>query len=78
MYTYMLCWEGSFLQKELPKKLFIGEIFWKIYVEGYIEGLMIRSYKSRGSKMHFPIICKSINCKSFPQPCWDIHLKIKP
>ena len=29
-------------------------------------------------KMLFPIISKSINCKSFAQPCWDIHLKIKP
>ena len=39
---------------------------------------MIRSDQDRGSKMHFPIICKSINCKPFLQPCWDIHLKIKP
>ena len=50
----------------------------KIYVEGYMEGLMIRSYEGRGAKMHFPIICKSINCKSFPQSCWYIQLNIKP
>ena len=51
-----------------------GENIW----ERYMKGLMIRSDQGRGSKIHFAIICKSINCKSFPQPSWDIHLKIKP
>ena len=68
---------GCFLQKELPKNFSWGRFLGKIYGEGYMEGLMIRSYEGRGSKMHFPIICISINCKSFPQPCWHIHLMIK-
>ena len=70
---------GIFSPKRATKKAFHGGDFWgKIYGEGYTEGLMIRSDQSSSSKMHFSIICKSINCKSFLQPCWDIHLKMKP
>ena len=82
-YHTMLCsslkYGRIFSPKRATKKAFHGGDFWgKIYGEVYTEGLMIRSDQSSGSKMHFPIICKSINCKSFLQPCWDIHVKIKP
>ena len=81
--------EGLFFQKELPKKLFMGkslrENLWggvhdqrDSCSDGIMEELLIRPYQVRGSKMHFTIICKSIKGKSFPQPCWDIHLKNKP
>ena len=69
--------EEFFFQKEPPKSFSWGRPLGKIYVEGYMEGLMIRSYEGRGNKMYFPIICKSINCKSFPQSCWYIQLNIK-
>ena len=69
----------DFSPKRATKKAFHGgDFLGKIYGEGYTEGLMIRSDQSSSSKMHFSIICKSINCKSFLQPCWDIHLKMKP
>ena len=60
-----------------------GEIFFskRTYLEGFswrsILG-KIKSYQGTGTKRHFPIICKSENRKSFTQPCWDIHMKIKP
>ena len=63
--------------KKKQKNFSLGRLLEKIYEGEYMEGLMIRWYQVRGSKMHFTIICKSINCKSFLQPCWDIHLKIK-
>ena len=83
LYHTMLCsslkYGRIFSPKRATKKAFHGGDFWgKIYGEGYTEGLMIRSDQSSSSKMHFSIICKSINCKSFLQPCWDIHLKMKP
>ena len=61
--------EGFFSKKNYQKSFSWERFLGKIYGEGYIEGLMIRSYQGRGSKMHFPIICKAINCKSFLQPC---------
>ena len=70
--------EIIFLKKQRQKKLFMGRFYGKMYRDGYMEGLMIRSDQNRVSKMHFPIICTSIIRKSFPQPCWNIHQKIKP
>ena len=78
----MLCsfqvWMDFFSRKSDQKSCSWGRFFGKTYGEWYMEGLMIRSYQGKGSKMYFPIICKSINCKFFPQLCWDIHLEIKP
>ena len=68
----------GFFQKELPEEFFMGETFGENLKRGYREGRMFRSYQGRGRKMQFPITGKSIKCKSFPQPCWDIYLKIKP
>ena len=63
--------EGFFSKKSYLKRFSWGRLLGKIYGEGYLKGLMIRS---KGESIN----CKSINFKSFPQPCWDIHLKIKP
>ena len=88
----MLCpslkYGGTFFPKRATKKLFMGKSFrenlWggvhdqrDSCSDGIMEELLIRPYQVRGSKMHFTIICKSIKGKSFPQPCWDIHLKNK-
>ena len=60
----------------------MGEIFGKYLWAGIHGGTNDRSdqsnYQGRGNKMHFRIIFKSINCKSFPQLFWDILLQIKP
>ena len=45
--------EVFFLQKVLPKKLFMGRFLGKIYGEGYMEGLMIRSNQGRGEQNAF-------------------------
>ena len=62
-------WRDFFSKRSYQKSFSRGRFLGKIYQKWYIEGLMIRSYQDRGNKMHFPIIYKSINCKSFPQPC---------
>ena len=70
--------EIFFSKKSYQKSFSWWRLLGKTYGDGCMEGLMIISYQGRGSEMRFPIICKSINCKSFLQPCWDIHVKIKP
>ena len=70
--------ESFFFQKYLPRRFFMEEHFGENLWGGVMEGPLIKSYQDTGTKRHFPIICKSVNCKSFTQTCWDIHMKIKP
>ena len=78
----MLCPSFKYGEIFFSKRTYLEGFSWrsilgKIYGEGYMEGLQIKSNQDTGTKRHFPIICKSVNRKSFTQPCCDIHMKIK-
>ena len=69
-------WRNFFSKKSYHQSFSWGRFLGKIYGEGYI---MFRSYQGRASKMHFRIICKSINLNlNFPSHVKILTLRLNP
>ena len=77
---------GTFYQKDLfmrgrfTKKSFHGESFGgNLWGEVVVHGGTYDQMMSRGEgDLYKCIFQQSEHCKFFLQPCWNIHLKIKP